>query len=124
MDPAFESGHRDDVAGSAQTTPDDVSADVLDTLFDVLSADRRRYALQHLIGTTSTVPLAELADYVATAESMGDQEAVAIDLHHRHLPKLAEEGLVRYDAEANQATATAAGRQFDTVRAALLAREA
>lgn len=124
MNPAFESGHRDDAVGSAEPSPDDLSADVLDTLFDVLAADRRRHTLQYLVETETTVPLTELAAHVAAAESTRDQQAVASDLHHRHLPKLVEEGLVSYDADANLTAVTAAGHRFDDVRAAVLARDA
>lgn len=124
MDPAFEPGQRSDTAVSAGAAPNDLSADDLDTLFDVLASERRRRALQYLAATETTVPLTELANHVAAVESGGDHQQVTIDLHHRHLPKLAEEGLVSYDAEANLTTATEAGRRFDDLRASLDERDA
>ncbi|SEP22623.1 Histidine kinase-, DNA gyrase B-, and HSP90-like ATPase [Halogranum amylolyticum] len=39
MDPAFESGQQDGAAVSAGTTPDDLSADVLDRLFDIFAGE-------------------------------------------------------------------------------------
>jgi len=42
--------------------------------------------------------LTDLADRVAERESDGDDcETVAIALHHVHLPKLAEGGVIDYD---------------------------
>lgn len=123
MNSAFQTGHGDD---ASNLTRDDISADVLDTMFDVLSADRRRYTLQYLVETDATVPLSELAAAVATTEtdessvSADSRQQVAIDLHHRHLPKLADEGLISYDADANLTTVTETGREFDTIRASLL----
>jgi hypothetical protein len=123
MDPAFESGQRDDAGVATETVPDDLSADVLDRLFDVLAAERRRHALRYLTAAERTVPLSELANHVATAESSNDYQQVAIDLHHRHLPKLAEEELISYDAEANLTTVTEDGRRFDAARASLVERD-
>lgn len=117
MEPASESGHWGDGAVSAGAAPAGVAAGDLDTLFDVLAAERRRHTLRHLVAAGTTVPLTELATHVATATD--DQQEVKIDLHHRHLPKLAEEGLVSYDTEANLTTATEAGRRVDRLRAAL-----
>lgn len=123
MDPAFESGQRDGGGVSTETAPGDLSADVLDRLFDVLAAERRRHALRYLTAAERTVPLSELANHVATAESSSDDQQVAIDLHHRHLPKLAEEELISYDAEANLTTVTEDGRRFDAARASLVERD-
>lgn len=123
MNSAFQTGHGDD---ASNLTRDDISADALDAMFDVLSADRRRHTLQYLVETDATVPLSKLATAVATAEtgessaSTDAQQQVAIDLHHRHLPKLADEGLISYDVDANLTTVTETGRKFDTVRTSLL----
>ncbi|RBI62440.1 hypothetical protein DMJ13_11285 [halophilic archaeon] len=80
--------------GSVDRTPDD--------LFDILSNQHRRYVLSYLRDADDDVSeLAELADWVTTQEPgyTGDQrEAVAIGLHHTHLPKLADYGPFDYDA--------------------------
>lgn len=66
---------------------------------------RRRLALEYLSARDSSIVLDELAVVVAARESerIADDRAaiddVAAALHHVHLPKLADDGLVEYDAE-------------------------
>lgn len=77
----------------------------VDDLFDALSSERRRHVLSYLRDADDDVAeLAELVDWVVTREADrdGDQrEAVAISLHHVHVPKLANCGFVEYDARSN-----------------------
>lgn len=78
----------------------------LDSVFGVLSSRRRRITLAHLRDhQDGSIPLYDLADRVATWESELAQgtvspDDVAVDLAHRHVPKLEEAGVVRYDADA------------------------
>lgn len=64
---------------------------------------RRQLVLEVLDGTPTTVQLEELAAEIATREDGGDvataetTERAAIALHHNHLPKLADLGLIGYD---------------------------
>ena len=75
----------------------------IDTLFDVLSDARRRYALHYLLGTADGVTNVEtLAEEIAaweraTGRADAPAEDVMVDLHHAHLPLLVDVGLVEYD---------------------------
>ena len=79
----------------------DLDTDI-DALCDILSNDRRRYVLSYLQSMDDDVAeLPELIDWVMRQEAdcKHDQhDAVASALHHIHLPKLAEYGLIDYDA--------------------------
>ena len=65
-----------------------------------LTAVRRRYVLEYLTAHDEVLTLEELAEWVATQDEgdVTDAEAVAIALHHWHLPKLTEADLVDYDS--------------------------
>ena len=78
-----------------------------DTVFDVLAHHRRRTALSVLIDHENPITLADLADEVAVREHDASIDEVPaedvmqlyLSLYHAHVPKLAEEGFVRYDQE-------------------------
>lgn len=76
--------------------------------YDLLAADRRQLALDLLAGQTTSIELEELAAGVAAREDGADRvdeeavQRVAISLHHCHLPKLAESGLLDYDPTTRQ----------------------
>lgn len=76
----------------------------MDGLFDLLSNGRRRYVLSYLQrADDDVVELTELVEWVRTQEAghaADQQNAVAIALHHVQLPKLAEWGLIDYDARS------------------------
>lgn len=80
-------------------------AQSLDTVFALLRDRRRRAALHVLAARTAPVALADLAAAVAAREA-ADADAVAEALHHVHLPKLADAGVVDYD-EADRIAALA-----------------
>lgn len=72
------------------------------TIFDVLTNDRRRYALHYLFRKVGAIPLGELAEQIALWEddpTYERYERVLTGLHHVHLPKLTDSGLVRYEIE-------------------------
>lgn len=69
----------------------------------LFAAHRRRVALDILAGRTDPVELEELAAEIAARENGRDAaeetiERVAITLHHTHLPKMAEMGVLNYDS--------------------------
>ncbi|UPW00291.1 helix-turn-helix domain-containing protein [Halorussus gelatinilyticus] len=66
-------------------------------LCGLLSDSLRRRALRALDPDEGTVALSQLADRIADES---DRE-VEMKLHHHHLPKLDEAGLVRYDGDEN-----------------------
>lgn len=91
----------------------DGDAPPLSAIFDALSDERSRRLLYRLADEPErTVPVDELAAAIAERES-GESDATpdeaAVDLvrttfHHRHLPKLADVSLVRYDESAGTVT--------------------
>lgn len=71
----------------------------LDAIFELLVAQRRREVLYVLYRRPGPITVSELTDEVASVEET-PPERVATALHHVHLPKLDERGVVNYDAEA------------------------
>ncbi|WP_339104360.1 hypothetical protein [Haloterrigena salinisoli] len=77
------------------------------TVFELLSHRRRRYALECLREYENPLPLADLADEVAVRErdaplSEISPEAVKriyLSLYHVHVPKLADAAYVHYSQE-------------------------
>ncbi|MFC4246600.1 hypothetical protein ACFOZ7_06270 [Natribaculum luteum] len=77
-------------------------------VYDALSNERRRRVLSALSEETTPVDVAELAHTVATAETADrprgtpDEHVTQVhtSLHHVHLPKLTDLGLVEYDPDA------------------------
>lgn len=70
--------------------------------YRLLSDERRRIVLDVLDGRSAPLHLEELASAVAEREAGGGgatdaQRAVVVALHHNHLPRLADVGLVGYD---------------------------
>ena len=77
-------------------------------LHRMLASERRRIALDLLQGRTAPVDLTALAAGVAAREAgasavdEGTIERVAVSLHHAHLPLMAGEGVLEYDADARR----------------------
>ncbi|WP_459193122.1 DUF7344 domain-containing protein [Halosimplex sp. J119] len=73
--------------------------------FDLLADERRRRALAALAERSAPIDLEPLAEAVAdretdgTAPSADEIERVAVSLHHVHLPRAADLGVLEYDAE-------------------------
>lgn len=74
--------------------------------FDILADLHRRYVLYYLTKESEVVDLETLAAEIAnrdggqTATGRSDnRETIAIGLHHTHLPKLADAGLITFDAD-------------------------
>lgn len=78
----------------------------LDTIFDVLSVDRRRWALI-LIAERETTDIGTIADHIAATENNKPSENVAgperkrvyIALHQTHLPKLDQADIIDWDED-------------------------
>jgi len=70
---------------------------------DLLTSERRRTLLDHLVDDARTHSLGSLATAVAGTERDADgqppTEQVRISLHHAHLPKLEAAGVVDYDSQ-------------------------
>ena len=77
--------------------------------YDLLNHPLRRRVLLELPNHDSPVRLPVLADGVRSSEIPGggetrhddtaDSDAVRVELHHNHLPKLAAAGWIEYDSE-------------------------
>lgn len=85
-------------------TPDGDPKIPASTVFELLAERRRRYALYYLSQRVGTVPLTDVAEQIATWEgehSRDRLELIRVGLHHRHVPKLLDAEVVRYDAEGD-----------------------
>lgn len=72
------------------------------TIFSLLANDHRRYTLHYLSRKVGAISLGDLAEQIAIwdADPTYDHyERILTGLHHRHLPKLADAGVIRYDVE-------------------------
>lgn len=69
----------------------------------LLADGRRRDALRELADQELPVELSALAAAVAERrDGAEDPAGVSVSLHHVHLPKLAQHGVVEYDPESNR----------------------
>lgn len=92
---------RRETANGAAFTPD-LS---LDVAFDILADGRRRAVLSYLLKGDDRADLEDLATHVTSVEPTGGAKRATATLHHLHLPKLADAGLINYDEDRKIATA-------------------
>jgi len=105
-------------ADGAAAEPSDVDPPQLDTVFDVLSDERRRIILSTLIERDGPVALSDLVAQVRRRETEFDpgrgttdeRRRIAIDLHHVQLPALLGARLVDYDSDAETVSVTSTAR--------------
>jgi hypothetical protein len=74
----------------------------------LLAHPRRRHAIEHLRTLDGPIGLSDLAEEVAVAERgtvsripPEDVEPVHVSLHHSHVPKLVEAGVVEYSRKSD-----------------------
>lgn len=75
----------------------------LDDILNLLSDHYRRQTVRVLRGTPeSEVEFDELIDGIIQESRIEGQKAdrIAVQLHHKHLPMLADQGLIAYDPDA------------------------
>lgn len=72
-----------------------------DVAFNILTDGDRRAVLTHLLWRDESTKLGELTTCVGSS----DTDTAAASLHHLHLPKLDEAGLVDYDHEQRTVSA-------------------
>lgn len=95
----------------AHSNPERLSQD---QVFDILSNQRRRYALHYLSGTQDGVSHQTLARQIAAWEneipvesvSKQQQKRVYVSLYQTHIPKLESIGVVEYDSDTGMITLT------------------
>lgn len=79
-----------------------------DDIYDVLRSERRRLALRALDERSPLIDLGNVAEEIAAREvdtDHLDEETVTrveISLHHIHLPKMDELGVLEYDRDSQQ----------------------
>ena len=81
------------------------------SIYEAVSSSRRRAACRYVAATNAdVVTLEEIATHIVTDEyGEGDHSVVEsesysrvlIELHHTHLPKLADHAVLEYDVEQN-----------------------
>lgn len=87
----------------------DDSPGSLDNLFDVLSDERRRFALHCLKKHGTPLSLADLAEEVVALENDApmteipreDVKETYMSLYHTHVPKMKAAGLLHYDQDTD-----------------------
>lgn len=92
----------------------------LDTVFQILSNRRRRFALYFLLEVDGSIGREELARRIATwerDENVGDVPSdeiarITVSLDHAHLPRLEDSGILTYDREEREITAMDAIDRF------------
>lgn len=76
----------------------------LDAVFELLSNERRRYALYYLKEQNRPVPIDELAETIGdwddSAPADPAEKSVEIELQHEHLPKATEVEYIQYNPDA------------------------
>ncbi|MFD1596699.1 hypothetical protein ACFR97_14270 [Haloplanus litoreus] len=101
-----------------RSQPDGLSKD---TIFSMLSNQRRRYVLYHLGRTRETVSLRDLAERIAAWENdvpiselnYKQRKRVYTSLHQTHLPKLDEADIVDYDRDRGTITLADRAAELD-----------
>lgn len=76
----------------------------------LLSAERRRLVLTILTEQTTPIELADLAAEIAAQKESDDATSeetlnrIQVTLHHTHLPKMDDLGVIDYDANSRRVT--------------------
>lgn len=97
-----------------------VDAPNLDSVYGLLSESRRRYALYCLLNAEQTT-VEDLALEIVAWEQDSDIESVSeaetepviVSLHHTHLPRLEDHGIITYDGGGGD---IGIGSNFGTIR--------
>lgn len=92
--------HTDDEVDETRT-----SAVGLDETHRALADEQRRALLGIVEGADLPVSLDRLATAVAAETTAADVNRVCIELHHKHLPLLADVGTLEYDSKSRRVTA-------------------
>lgn len=79
----------------------------IDRIFELLSKERRRYALDSLDQHDGPVPVDEIAEELF--------ERIGVELHHVESPKAAETTYIQYDREERVVELTGPPPAFDAI---------
>ena len=92
-----------------------------DQVFELLADARRRNAVAALREVDGGTTLGELAETTAArvddvgraAVTTDRRERIAVSLHHCHLPKLADAGVVEYDPDESRVVPTETAAELE-----------
>lgn len=93
----------------------------LDDVFELLSRERRRYALYYLERADGPVSIEELSAHIAEWESSPPDDVpdelrdVVIELEHAHLPKVNDARFIEYDHEEGEVEITGTSPEFSVL---------
>lgn len=95
----------------------------LSRIFELLSEERRRYALYYLEQRDEPVTVDELAERIAeweddpTGHELPEDEyrGVEIELEHKHLPKASAAEFVEYDPDEEIVEVTGSPAEFSAI---------
>ncbi|MFC6962627.1 DUF7344 domain-containing protein [Halocatena marina] len=88
-----------------------------DVVYAILADRERRVILQGLSAHGMSETVSELVQRTQSDGTSGrDDQAFRIRLHHQHLPKMTDEGIVEYDHDDGSITLTSKGQQVEAVR--------
>ncbi|WP_306057933.1 DUF7344 domain-containing protein [Natronococcus wangiae] len=95
----------------------------LDTVFELLQDERRRYTLYYLYERDGPVSVRELVETIDEWEddpsgyqnSLSTFEEIAVELKHVHLPRTAEVEFIQYDPDQGLIQVQGSPRQFDAL---------
>lgn len=116
------STHPTDGALDAQGDAESAAGELpLDEVFHLLQSNRRRLTLRFLRGTDSTVDMRDVVEGVASEEydtppdrlDSTERQRVYISLYQRHLPKLDEAGVIRYEQDRGDVERTPLADELD-----------
>jgi len=90
--------------------PDEEPDKIRDELYQVLANADRRRVLRYLTTHREWVPVNRLIAELVTSESADEDSSAGhsalVSLHHMHLPKLREAGLIEWDREGRKVLGT------------------
>ena len=76
----------------------------IDTCHQLLADDCRRATLRHLFITEEPVEFEELVTAVTSAKERSNRADLTVALHHLHLPKLEQAGVIETDDDGIRVT--------------------
>lgn len=89
----------------------------LDEIFAILSDRVRRDVLRNLAANGDSLPVEALTEQCLDGRDEGyDESSLRVQLHHLHLPKMADSDLLEYHTDPGLAVLTERGQQAERVR--------
>ncbi|MFP4174353.1 MAG: hypothetical protein ACLFSW_01050 [Halobacteriales archaeon] len=79
-------------------------------VYEILSSERRRHAIDYLRANENGVEVTDIAEYIAEKETgespppKDSRKTVYVSLHQTHLPKMDDLDIVNYDTDTKEVT--------------------